>query len=200
MVLRILEMLKRPFKAAVLPVKSRTFFSDQAVEAIVYVASRLDTPTIHGVLKIFYFADQHHLAEYGATATGDEYMAMRFGPVASESYNLMKAARGDEERQINASYLELVADVFNVINVKEVVPLRVPIMELISPAARESFDWAITAYGQKDFGERTADSHDRAWSEAWNNRQDGRSSAQMTLELIAAQMPNASTLIAHLSA
>lgn len=35
------------------------------------------------VLKLVFFADRYHLRKYGRTITGDRYVAMQYGPVAS---------------------------------------------------------------------------------------------------------------------
>lgn len=35
------------------------------------------------VLKLIFFADRYHLRKYGRPITNDQYLAMRFGPVAS---------------------------------------------------------------------------------------------------------------------
>lgn len=77
-------------------VREITFAPDKALESVLYIAAHLAEPTIHEVLKIRYFADKLHLAQYGFLASGDEYVAMKFGPVASSTYNLLKAARGDQ--------------------------------------------------------------------------------------------------------
>ena len=91
-------------------VREITFAPDKALESVLYIAARLAEPTIHEVLKIRYFADKLHLAQYGFLASGDDYVAMRFGPVASGTYNLLKAARGDQSGPIHPMFAELVRD------------------------------------------------------------------------------------------
>lgn len=39
-------------------------------------------------IKLVYFADRYHLRKYGRPVVGDVYMAMKFGPVASNTLNL----------------------------------------------------------------------------------------------------------------
>ena len=65
-------------------------------------------PTVHAALKIRYFSDKLHLSRFGSLGSGDEYVAMKFGPVASNTYNLIKAARGDQSIYINPYFYEIV--------------------------------------------------------------------------------------------
>jgi uncharacterized phage-associated protein len=90
--------------------KEISFSPHKAVESLLYVVARLIEPTVHEALKIRYFADKLHLAKYGWLASGDEYVAMQFGPVASSTYNLIKAARGDQSGWIHPLFNELVKD------------------------------------------------------------------------------------------
>jgi uncharacterized phage-associated protein len=58
-------------------------------------------------LKLVYFADRYHLRRFGRPITGDEYLAMPYGPVASGAKDLieMDDFLSDEERAYGAQYL-----------------------------------------------------------------------------------------------
>lgn len=58
-------------------------------------------------LKLIYFADRYHLRRYGRPITGDEYLAMPYGPVASGAKDLaeMSDFLGEEERTYGMQYL-----------------------------------------------------------------------------------------------
>jgi len=58
-------------------------------------------------LKLVYFADRYHLRRYGRPITGDEYLAMPYGPVASGAKDLaeMSGFLGEDERDYGAQYL-----------------------------------------------------------------------------------------------
>lgn len=80
------------------------FEPDKALAALLYVSHRLMersvtnptvTPDIHRISKILYFADQKHLARYGRPILGDFFIAMKDGPVPSETYDMIKSVRGD---------------------------------------------------------------------------------------------------------
>ncbi|MDR3623197.1 MAG: Panacea domain-containing protein [Paludisphaera borealis] len=49
------------------------------------------------LLKLLYIADRELLAETGRTLTGDRAVAMNYGPVLSNTYNLIKHARRSTE-------------------------------------------------------------------------------------------------------
>jgi len=61
------------------------------IEGIGYVAKELGQTSLHEVSKAFYFADQKHLVSFGFPIFGDNYIAMKFGPVPSMTYDLLKA-------------------------------------------------------------------------------------------------------------
>ena len=58
-------------------------------------------------LKLIYFADRYHLRRYGRPITGDDYLAMPYGPVASGAKDLaeMSDFLGDDERAYGSQYL-----------------------------------------------------------------------------------------------
>lgn len=58
-------------------------------------------------LKLVYFADRYHLRRFGRPITGDEYLAMPFGPVASGAKDLAEMGDflSDEERAYGAGFL-----------------------------------------------------------------------------------------------
>ena len=48
-------------------------------------------------LKIVYLADRHHLRSYGSSITGDAYYAMKRGPVASSTKDVIEGKFGPDE-------------------------------------------------------------------------------------------------------
>ena len=185
--------------SALTPVRPSTFDPAQAVEAILYIAERLKRPTVHEILKICYFGDKQHMSLYGSTATGDDYFAMQWGPVASETYNLLKAARGDEDRWVKACYLPLVAGAFDVYDNKKVRAKRGARLDYLAESARRAFDWAIQEYGDIDFRDRTASSHDGAWKRAWASKssQDGDRAVMLMVD-IAGDLRNCPEVLEYL--
>jgi uncharacterized phage-associated protein len=75
------------------------FNQKKALAAALYVASKLTLANFHKVLKIIYFADLKHLQRYGRPITGDRYIAMENGPVASWLLDLFHRNVGREYRK-----------------------------------------------------------------------------------------------------
>lgn len=181
-------------------VRDRSFAPEQAVEAVLYLAERLAQPTLHEVLKLRYFADKIHLANYGFLPSGDNYVAMKFGPVASNTYNLLKAARGDTSDWIHPYFHELTADTLRVVRGSHrVIPLRHARLEHLAETEVEALDQALRTYGGLPFEERTEISHDAAWEEAWEAANEA-GQGRMSLESIAAATVEPESLLEHLRA
>ena len=75
--------------------KNNTFNVYKSLNAVLYIAERLRRSDFHKIFKILYFSDREHLMEYGRAITGDKYIAMKYGPVPSNLYDIFKAVRGD---------------------------------------------------------------------------------------------------------
>lgn len=179
--------------------KEVTFSPQKAVESVLYIAAKLDSPTIHEVLKIRYFADKVHLAEYGFLASGDEYVAMKYGPVASNTYNLLKAARGDQSAWLHPSFFAVVKGALQVAPNHSLICLRNPDLSQLSMADVECLDAAIEYYGNMNFRERTQLSHDAAWDKAWNAAsEDDMGQGPMSTAEIAQTLENASEVLEYL--
>ncbi len=73
------------------------FNKETAVQAIAYLARKSDRGISKLVLlKLLYLADRYHLRKYGRTILGDNYFAMRYGPVASEAKSVIEGGLRDE--------------------------------------------------------------------------------------------------------
>jgi uncharacterized phage-associated protein len=174
-----------------------TFSPEKALEAILHIAAKLNIPTIHEVLKVRYFADKLHLQQFGWMASGDDYVAMKFGPVGSGTYNLMKAARGDESGFIHPRFAELVNGSLAVeVDRRTLRGLRTADLSRLSLAEVSCLDSAVESYGNMPFDERTELSHDAAWKLAW----DEIGASPMAVASIAKTLNNASELLIHMRA
>ena len=60
------------------------------IEAITWIARRLPGSSRYIILKALFYADKFHLQKYGRPVTGDTYIKMVAGPVASLAYDLIK--------------------------------------------------------------------------------------------------------------
>ena len=158
------------------------FDPDKALEVLLYIASRAPHPNVYWVLKILYFADKLHLANWGRLICGDSYVAMQKGPVPSGSYDIVKEGYGCTHP----------SGAFEVRPNHRVVPLRHADLGLLSASDIESLDQSILDHGHLSFGQLKAKSHDAAFEAADEND-------FMTLESIVATLPNAELVTDYLT-
>ncbi|MDD9814625.1 MAG: Panacea domain-containing protein [Gammaproteobacteria bacterium] len=146
------------------------FEPGKAVECVLYLAARLPRPGLHNIAKIFYFADKRHLREYGRLICGDSYVAMKYGPVPSAIYGMLKAVRDDARDQWTPrrDIVELARGALAVSG-HRVKPLRAANLMELSDSDSECLDWAIKKYGGYLFPQLTHASHDRAWKNTPQN-------------------------------
>lgn len=135
------------------------FDREKALNSVLYVTNRLERRDFHKIFKILYFADRHHIAEWGTPITGDTYIAMDAGPVPSRIYDMFKIVRGD-------SYIrdtENLASCFTIEGWMYVAPKQMPDLSKLSSSDLESLDWALDVYGNMTYDEIKEKSHDTAW-------------------------------------
>jgi len=61
-----------------------------SVQAIYYIAKQLNKPLDKlTLLKLVFFADRYHLRKYARTITDDTYFALQYGPVASNTKDIL---------------------------------------------------------------------------------------------------------------
>lgn len=144
----------------------------KTLNALLYVANRMQRNDFHKIFKIIYFADRQHLADWGRPITGDTYIAMEAGPVPSRLYDMLKIVRGD-------SYItdaEGLSNYFRVENWMYVKPLQDADLSKLSANEREALSEAISKYADLSYDEIKEKSHDVAWrstardfSISWDN-------------------------------
>ena len=144
----------------------------KTLNALLYVANRVQRKDFHKIFKIIYFADRQHLADWGRPITGDTYIAMEAGPVPSRLYDMLKIVRGD-------SYMsdsEGLGRYFQVENWMYVNPLQDADLNKLSANEQEALSEAINKYSSLSYDEIKEKSHDVAWrstardfSISWDN-------------------------------
>ena len=135
------------------------FDKEKTLNALLFVANRVQRKDFHKIFKIIYFADRQHLADWGRPITGDTYIAMDAGPVPSRLYDMLKIVRGD-------SYLsdtEGLSRFFHVEHWMYVRPLQDADLNKLSPNEQEALSEAIRKYADLSYDEIKEKSHDVAW-------------------------------------
>ena len=131
----------------------------KTLNALLFVANRVQRKDFHKIFKIIYFADRQYLADWGRPITGDTYIAMEAGPVPSRLYDMLKIVRGD-------SYMpdiEGLGKYFQVENWMYVKPLQNADFDELSANEREILQEAIDKYAGLSYDEIKEKSHDVAW-------------------------------------
>lgn len=144
-----------------------TFDRDVAINTILYVAERIGKKKdMHKIFKTLYFADKYHLSRYGRTITGDNYIAMEYGPVPSRISDFFKSVRGDSFFPAGEF-----AKYFHFINRYMIEPDLKADLDYLSESDVECLDEAIELCKDKSFRELCDVSHDYAWNETKKNSQ-----------------------------
>ena len=162
-----------------------------AIEAILYIAHRVNDPTFHRISKIMYFADKTHLARYGRFICGDHYVAMKHGPVPGGLYDILKDVRYHR----SSSIVDKAHKAFTVEQTDRkpyVKPAREADLAYFSESDLECLDEAIERYGTLSFKQLTTQSHDQAWDSADEND-------LIEIEQIISTFDNPAGLLEHLS-
>lgn len=179
--------------------RESTFSPQAAIEALLYVLSRRGgEATVHELLKIRYFADKRHLELYGSNGSGDRYFAMEFGPVASGTYDLLKAS-AKQAKKVPQKFIDLALGAIDGSNYPNLKPLRDPNVEALPRSVVATLDYAIEQCRGWDFRKRVEESHDAAWESArarWAETGD----MEMPIDSIAKTLPNGLEIIEHMTA
>jgi hypothetical protein len=164
--------------------------SDKAIEVVLFLAERLRDPTSHSIAKTLYAADHKHLGRYGRFICADRYIAMKYGPVPSRVYDMLKMARAEVEGATGNTVVRAAFSVSQT-NPPTVTPNRAPDMDLLSASEVQALEEAIAEMGHLGFGERTDRTHGPAWKATPLN-------GEISIEEIAKELPNADEVLEHL--
>jgi uncharacterized phage-associated protein len=127
------------------------FNKDKAICSMLYICNSLGGEwDKYSLLKILYFAEQNHLAKYGRPITGDNIVAMDFGPVPSISYDEIKYSK------INPHFFEITQE--NIVKAKQAAN-----EDLLSETDIECLNESIEDNKHLSFGDLKLKSHDAAY-------------------------------------
>jgi uncharacterized phage-associated protein len=142
--------------------KNDTFNLEKTLNAVLYISEQLKRSDFHKIFKILYFSDREHLMEYGRAITGDTYIAMEYGPVPSNLYDILKSVRGGSYFKDNGKYSQY----FSIEGRDIIKPnVKADLTELSKSEIRH-LNNAVEKYADMSMKEITDKSHDYAWSKA----------------------------------
>lgn len=116
--------------------------------------------TFHKILNIIYFADQDHLVKYENPITFDKYFAMDHGPVASDTYNLLKMIKGESTWFFKDEFLSFLIVRDN----HYVFPLIPADLSVLRKTEKQCIDSSVKIHKSMSFQELRAKSHDSAYN------------------------------------
>ncbi|MAM63872.1 Panacea domain-containing protein [Maritimibacter sp. UBA3975] len=141
--------------------------ADKIVEAILYLAHKGLDLDQYKLVKLLYLADRAHFQRFGRPITFDKYVAMQFGPVASNAYDMVR----------KRSALGVTPDKlpFDIEQHDKIFLVRKPLREvdtsLFSRSDLHILDETVAEYGDKSFDQLFEITHDHfAYDRAWKNR------------------------------
>lgn len=172
-------------------IHARIFNREKALEAVLFIAQQLTSPTMHGIAKMLYLSDKLHLQEYGRLISGDRYIAMQYGPVPSAIYDMMKVPTG--RKSIDPDIDELIMEAFSIAQGREIVPKRAADTSFLAESEMQCIRRTIQEHGLKTFGTLTDLTHDSAYDETDENQ-------TIALSAIVRTLPNADELASYLEA
>lgn len=136
---------------------------EKAIEALVYIASRMPGVGRFHASKILYYAERDHLRGYGRPITGDRFIAMDNGPVPSFAYRVMgQDLRHQEDKRLAAGSIVEYQDG----KYPAYKPARQPDLSYFSQSDLQCLDAAIEYCRDKTFGQLSDETHHHS---AWKN-------------------------------
>ncbi|HOX82233.1 MAG TPA: Panacea domain-containing protein [Chryseolinea sp.] len=139
------------------------FDREKALNAILYIVRDLGKADFHKVFKILYFAEQKHLAKYGASIVSDSFIAMKNGPVPSKIYDILKAIRNELAFQVDTQFEKKLIEVRDN---HTILPVGEVDLELFAETEIECLSESIQENKSLSFSSLSEKSHDDAWKKA----------------------------------
>lgn len=121
--------------------------TNTVIETVYYLLKRLGPKTKMEILKLVFMADKYHLIQYGRTITGDEYLAMQYGPVGSTVKDVLDFrdfVLSSTELKLAAKYIEESGS--NDRKAREDGP-DIDQLDMLSETDIEALDYAIEKFG-----------------------------------------------------
>ncbi len=157
------------------------FDRKKALEVLIYTSKK--EPNYYDTLKIIYFADRYHLEKYGRFICGDNYIAMKSGPVPSGIYDIINDVKLKRNDEFNND--------FTIINEYTIKPLREPNMKKLSKSDIEAIDKSFEENKDLTYIEKKNKSHDKSYKNAKRND-------LISIEEIVKTLPNSEVILEHL--
>jgi len=129
------------------------------LQALYYLQSKApaDNPDRYNkvyLLKMIFMADRYHLRHFGYVATDDNYFAMKLGPVASITYDMLKKSLYDINSADAAYFFDAIRDLS-----ENDVYIETQEEDELSPSFKEALDFALKEFGYYNWGKLSEITH-----------------------------------------
>lgn len=117
------------------------------VQLLAYLANKNSSGQINKlkVIKLVWAADRFHLRKYGRLVSGDDYFALKYGPVASQLKNI-----AEHDNYLPEAYIQYAKEFISPIkNKTEIQAKREADTDLLSKSDKEALDFAWDQFGNK---------------------------------------------------
>ena len=153
---------------------------DKIIEVILYLARCKDIELdIYKAVKLVYLADVLHLNRYGRPLTYDQMMAMKYGPVPSTTYSVLK-----KDRRLRSVDYDSLPFEFIVRGDRTYIehPKRKVNEKLLSKSDMKVLEETVREYGRKSFRQLYDLTHEHeGYKRAWAKK-GGRKSSPIHFE------------------
>jgi len=105
------------------------------------------------LLKMLYFADRYHLRHFGCLATGDNYVAMKLGPVASVTFDMLKRVP-NIKNSAGTDYLSAIKELS-----EHEVKIEPQKDDELTESFKRSLDFALKEFGHFNWIKQSKISH-----------------------------------------
>ena len=140
------------------------------IETILWFLRRSQRTDLHSILKEIFYADKAHLQKYGRPVTGDYFIKMNYGPVASYAYDFLKVNRLSEyvrKQRFTPDILENAIRAFDTQDQYNIKALRDPDIDYFSRTDLLCMEFALAKCNGKAFDELVKISHNEpSWQKA----------------------------------
>ncbi len=117
------------------------------VQVLAYFANKNTSRQINKLkaIKLVWVADRFHLRKYGRLVSGDEYFALKYGPVASQLKNI-----AEHDNYLPESYIEYAKEFIKPTDDRLTIMARQKAdNNLLSQTDREALDFAWAKFGSQ---------------------------------------------------
>ena len=165
---------------------------DKIIELLLYLAYERPGADKYQAVKLFYLADREHFRRYGRPITFDNYYALSYGPVASNTLDLLNGSSplllGASE---NVLPFETEIGTVKTKSGKETEttfirrPHRKVQTNLFSKSDLKVFDEILAKYGNASFEDLYNQTHEHfAYLNAWKTRRRGERAEMFYDEMV----------------